>query len=418
MKIHVGYEPVRHQKLFHEDLTSFLLHLSAGMGAGKTHSLIMKMFQLSAINHAYPGGLVCPDLKEFKKDVLPGIEDICDKNKIRFEHHKTENWLKFPWQTRGKVYVVSAEKKIRGPNWAYALINEVTLIDLVRYKEVIARVRIREAPIKQICSSGTPEGTASEYYDYFVENPPRGLRIIYGKTDDNLKNLDPNYISNLESSFDSKMLDAFRHGLWVNMSGNRFYYSYRPELNLDESIKPDPEAEYLCSMDFNVDPFCMTLWQTDGWSLYAVDQIELTGGEGYDTKKAAAALKSRGYHPHNTSIFPDPAGKARSTKGKPDLQILREAGFNKIFVRSRAPDMRRRQLNTNNLLEKGRVKINPKLAPGMRRDFEQVQVDPISMDKLKDNHKLTHFSDGFDYMCDILFPMSGAKSESRTVRIR
>lgn len=407
-----------HQKEFFNDRASKLLHLSTGFGGGKTFVLCHKILQLSKSNYPFSGGLVCPDYQEFKKDVLPEMEGILDKADIPFKYHGTDHYFQVPW-TPGKIYVASADKKIRGPNWAYAGINEVTLISLLRYKEIIGRVRIKGAKQPQIISVGTPEGFASEYYEYFIENPPKNhrLRMLYGTTDANLENLAEDYIGTLEDAYDSKMIEAYRKGLWVNMTGNLFYYSYNPAINEDMKLMPDAQAPFLCSMDFNVDPFCATLWQYDGYKIYGVDQVELKGGDGYDTKKMIQALVSRGYRPQNTVIYPDPAGRQRSTKGKPDIQVLKEAGYN-VQVRSVAPSFRARQLNVNNLLDKGRIVIHPVKCKGIRKDFQGVEQDILTQEKNKDNPNLTHFSDGLDYMCDILFPFSGKAKQSRMEKLR
>lgn len=406
----------RHQKEFLADTTSRLLHLSTGFGGGKTHGLCLKALQLSQLNAPHPGGLVGPDFKEIKKDVIPEMELILEKNKIPYRYHKTEHWFLFPW-SKAPLYVVSAEKKIRGPNWAYAVINELTLMPLVRYKEIMGRVRVKGASVPQIASCGTPEGFASEFYEYMIENPPESLRIIYGSTDDNIENLHTDYISLLEDTYDKKMLDAYRRGLWVNMAGNLFYYSFNPVKVYDETLQPDQFSSFVCSMDFNVDPMTATLWGFDGYKIYGVGQVLLEGAEGYNTQNMCDALKARGFVPSNTTIFPDPAGRARSTKGPPDVKILQDNGY-AVRVKTVAPSFRRRQLNTNNLLDKGRVKLNPNLCKGMVKDFQAVEQDIITLEKKKDSPKLTHFSDGFDYMTDILFPFSGDLKGAREVKIR
>lgn len=408
--------PNHHQRQFLEDRVSKLVHLSTGFGGGKTFILCHKILQLSAVNAPFPGGLISQDYQEFKRDVLPEMEKILNDADIQYRYHGTDHYFEFPW-SEGKLYVVSADKKIRGPNWAYAGINEVTLIPLVRYKEIVGRVRVKGAPQSQVVSVGTPEGFASEYYDYFIETPPNRLRVIYGTTDANLDNLADDYILTLEDAYDSKMIEAYRKGLWVNMTGNLFYYAYNPVKNEDPKLEIDEQAAFLCSMDFNVDPFCATIWQFDGFTLYGVDQIELKGDEGYDTKKMIKALQARGYKPHNTVIYPDPAGKHRSTKGKPDVQQLKDAGYT-VNVKNAAPSFRARQLNVNNLLDKGRIVINPQKCKGIRKDFQGCQQDILTLEKKKDNPLLTHFSDGLDYMCDILFPFSGNLKSTRVQKVR
>lgn len=415
-KFKLKYNKNKHQKEFHDDVTSRFLHLSTGFGGGKTFALCQKALKLSFLNAPYNGGLVAPDFQEFKKDVLPEMEEILLKNNIPYRHHKTDHYFTFPW-TRGKLFIASADKPIRGPNWAYALINEVTLVPIEKYKEVIGRVRVKGAKYPQICSVGTPEGYANEYYSYFIEAPPKGLKIIYGSTDDNAHNLHDFYLENLEAAYDSKWIEAYRKGLWVNMADNLFYYSFDPNKNLDESLQPSMFDQYLVSMDFNVDPFCATIWGYDGHQLFGLDQIELKGAQGYRTENMIEAMKARKYVPGNCVIYPDPAGRARSTKGFPDVTILRNAGF-EVRVKAAAPSFRARQLNVNNLLDKSRIVFNPVRCPGIKRDFEGVQQDLTTLEKMKNNPSLTHFSDGVDYMCDILFPFSGNAKATTMTRIR
>jgi hypothetical protein len=415
MDLKVKYAKNKHQILFHEDLTSKYLHLSTGYGGGKSHALVMKLIQLSIKNRDYNGGLVCPSYADFKRDMMVLIEEICDRNRIKFRYHKTEHWYSFPW-TSGKIYIATGEKALKGPNWAFACINELTLLEFERFREVIARVRLKKASYPQIASCGTPEGLLTGFYSFFIENPGPNTRIIYGSTDDNLHNLNADYISSLETAYDQRQLEAFRHGRFVNMQGNRFYYSYSHETN-SCLTKEDQGNPILVSCDFNVDPMVATIWQwqMDG-SIHAVNEIVLK--ENADTNKLATALKARGYTPERTEIYPDPAGNARSTKGQPDIVILRNHGFFNIKVRSKAPPFRRRQLNVNNLFEKRKLFINIKACPTMHRDLLLCTQDQVTLEKEKSSPELTHSSDGLDYMADILFEFSGKKPETSIYKLR
>lgn len=415
-RFRIGYNRNKHQREFHADRTSKFLHLSTGFGGGKTFALCMKTIDLSQINRNMAGGLVVPDYSEFRKDVLPEMEGILDRHKVPFVYHKTHHYFKFPW-SQAPCYVLTAEKPIRGQNLAYATINEVTLMPLLRYKEVIGRVRVKGAICPQVASVGTPEGHVSEYYEYMIENPPKGMRIIYGNTDDNAANLGDFYLENLESAYDSKMIDAYRKGLWVNMSESLFYYAYDPKKNHNFTMTLQDFEQYHISMDFNVDPFCANVWGDDGNTLYGLTQIELKGGEGYNTENMVTAMQARGFTPSNSIIYPDPAGKSRSTKGQPDTKILRDAGY-EVRVKNVAPNFRTRQLNVNNGLDKGRIQFNPDLCKGLRKDFVGVEQDKITLEKLKTNPNLTHHSDGLDYMYDILRPFTGSLKSTTQTKIR
>jgi hypothetical protein len=379
----------------------------------------MKAFQLSWLNRPYRGGFMCPDFSDYKRDVLPTIEELLVKHRLMdfTAYNKSDKTWVFPW-SKGPMYVVTAEKKLKGPNWAYACINELTLCPFERYREVMARVRIKGAKFPQIASVGTYEGTYPEYDEFFWDNPNPQSRLIQGSTRDNAENLDGGYIQMLEGAYDSKMIQAYIDGDRVNLLGNLFYYGYHPLKNDVPGYKiPQDSIGFLCTMDFNVDPFCAGIWVRDHKGVVCVDQIKLSGGRGYDTSEMIRALIARGYTPDNTTIYPDPAGQARSTKGKPDVVTLREAGF-EVIHKSAAPRLRQRQLNANNLLEKGIVRIDPQKAPDVKKDFMKVTQDKVTLEKVDTNPELTHFSDGTDYMLDILFPWSGSRSGTRQEKIR
>lgn len=422
-KIPYGTGKNKHQKEFDEDLTTKFLHLNSGYGGGKTFALVQKGLKLSYLNRPYPGGLVVPSFRDYKRDVLPIMEDVLDQAKLidKCRYHKTDAYWQFPW-TPGKLYVASAETKLRGPNWAYALINEITLMPWERYREAVGRVRIKNTPNPQIASVGTPEGTASDLYEHFVLNPMERSRIIYGDTRDNAANLASDYIKSLMDSYDPIALKAYLMGLFINMNGHQFYYALDPNKNYDDTIVEDATAPVLVTMDFNVDPFCVSLWQRhwnkerDWVEYHAFGEIILQGG--HQTEHMARALIERGYTPERTTIFPDPHGKSRSTQGNPDVVTLMHAGFKQIRTANVAPQFRRRQLGVNNLLDKARIKVNPKKCPWLKRDLEAVEQDPVDYSKLKKNPKLTHSSDGMDYMLDLLEPLSGAKPKSGSTRIR
>jgi len=431
----VLYKKNKHQRVLQDDLTTKFLHLSCGFGGGKSYGLLMKGLQLSYLNKDIPGGLVCPSHADYKKDIEPLFEEILEDNKIRYKYHKTDKWFRFGW-SKGKIYIISAEKKIRGPNWGFALLNEVTLISHDRYKDVVGRVRIKNTPYPQIVSSGTPEGTTHWLYEKFIADPMRRSKLIYGDTRDNAMNLNEDYIPSLEDSYDSIMLDAYLKGLFVNMISNRFYYAYDPIKNDDESITRDPDKIVHVALDFNVDPMCASLWHVIplGNKRYAqldrrgfqqhkflcFGEIELKGGQGADTYKMIEALKARNINPTNCIIYPDPAGKARNTaarNARSDIRIIEEERY-KVRFRSKAPLFRKRQLATNNLLDKALIVINPKTAPGVKRDFEAVAQDIATFEKMKNDKQLTHFSDGVDYMVELIIPESGDHKRSGMIRLR
>lgn len=415
-KITINPELVGAQFDFYEDDETKFLHLSAGFGFGKTTVLCYKLLKLSILNRPFDGGIVCPSFTDFKRDVLPSLVGILEKHDIPYEYHGTDHHFKFPWSS-GYLRVFTAEKKLRGPNMSYIGLNELGLIPFERYQEAIGRVRIKGAPCPQVVSSGTPDqGLSSPYYQIFVENPWKNSKILFGSTRENAHNLSPTYIQSLYESYPKLLLDAFMEGQFVNITGNRFYFSYDQTRNDNANLKPNEDTHFFCGIDFNVQPFCASIWQRQGSKIVCLDEIVLSGGEGYDTKNMITALESRGYGPYNTILYPDPSGNSRSTKGLPDIKVLENHGFT-CRVKNVAPRFRERQINVNNLLEKGIIQIHPK-CKAMKKDLVAVECDPVTLQKKKNNPALTHLSDGMDYMIDIEFPFSGKKAASEIKRFR
>lgn len=400
---------------FMMDYETKFLHLSAGYGFGKSRTLILKLLELSKLNAPYPGGVVVPSYTDFTRDVKIAFEDIFHENNIKAEYHGSEHKYKLPW-TKGALYVATAEKKIRGPNWSYAGINELTLIPMERYREIIGRVRIKGAKFPQIVSSGTPEGIASDYYEAFVEKPLAGSKCLYGDTRENAHNLNSNYIQSLYDTYPKALIDAYMKGLWVNLTGNRFYFEYDPIKN-DGVNTPNPDLPFIIGMDFNVEFLSASVWQIWGNRVIGFDEIVLEGGEGFKVENMIQALQSRGYGAYNSIICPDPAGKSRNTSGKTEVEILEQAGY-QVRTRAAAPRFRERQINMNKLFELGRIVVHPENQKKTKRDFMAVECDPSTLEKKKNNPKLTHLSDGVDYLVDLYFPFNDKRTQNTTQRIR
>jgi len=381
--------------------------------SGKTYSLCMKAIKFRWINRNFSGGLTAPSYAELKKDVLPTFEQIFDENKVPHRYHQTDKVFTFPW-CKGKLYLFTAENKIRGPNLSDMAINEATLISRKRYLECIGRVRVKGAAHPQIYSSGTPESIGNYMHDLFVEKPMENSRILYAKTMDNAENIDPAYIQSLRASYDSVTLQAYLEGLWVNLNGNQFYYAFT-DANEDKTIQRVEHEITHCFLDFNVQRMTATMWHQIGGRLLGFTEIVIP--DNADTNKMVNALLANDFTPDNTIIYPDPAGKNRRTSGNSDHIILRNAGF-EVRAKPAAPRMRARQLNVNNLLDKRVIMFNPDKMPTMRKDLRAVEQDPHTFEKVKKNEALTHASDGLDYGCDILYPMSGKREKSDIIKFR
>ena len=404
------------QSAVYNDTKTKILTMSAGLGAGKSHVGVRKALQLSALNQGFAGGFLCPSYSDFRKDIKPLFEEILqdhmqlEKNK-HWWFHGTHKEYSFIWNKK-PLYVFTGESPIAGPNLAYCVINEYSLMKWERINEMIRRVRIGEAKYKQRVLVGTPEDTYG-WLEEFVENQenendvnPNHFKIVYADTSENY-HIDQSYRRQLELMLDEQMLKVFASGQIVKIGSDYFYYSYSDKENVQE-VTEDKSLPVYVALDFNVGRMCASFNQIkhiDGEKkIHCFDELELTGDS--NTYSMRDALLSR-YDKERLIITCDAAGKNRSTTGVKgllsDVAILRSAGF-KVRFKAQNLGFRRRQLLMNGILHNKHLLINPKCKK-VRRDFKTVKQKQDTLEKEKKDEKLTHFSDGLDYLCDFEFEM-------------
>jgi len=420
------YVRLPYQDSFHESRKP-KVYLSTGYGGGKTYSLVMKMFQLMNENKGLAGGILCPTLKMYKKDVLTTIDDICRSHGIHPKYNKSECTWFFP-ETKSHVHVFHAEddgRSIRGPNLAWAVINELTLCSRDSFLALIARVRLKEAKLPQVAMSATPEGF-NWAYEYFVESQRADTDFITGDMRLNHHNAE-SYARMLEESYDPLMREQYIEGKFVNLVGKRCAYAFDRYKHTSPNIDKLPTYPVWVSLDFNVSPMAATLWNRVPFGinyhgdnsftheLRAFDEICL---ESSNTYELCDVLHSKLAKDDVVTIFPDPAGVARSTKsrGHSDIDILRQAGFTDIRYK---PSISVRDcLNSlNALLAKDRIVINSNKCRNMVADLEQCKFKEGSFEIDKSNLKRTHWLDGLKNLTDYEFPTVRSRG-MREERIR
>ena len=413
----IKYDRLPYQAEFHDSLSPNV-YLSAGYGGGKTYALCMKAFKLMSQNKRVPGGLLAPDLKMFKRDVLPTFKSICMKHRIPWRFHRQDSILQFP-TTGTEIYVFHSEDdgdSIRGPNLGYGLINEVTLCSKGAYDAFLARIRIKEAKVRQLAMSGTPEGF-NWTYDYFIANKREDTHMIFGDMRLNT-HVAEDYAKRLSDSYDDILAQQFIEGKFVNTNGNQAAYKFNRTKNVDK-VERDLDLPVWVSIDFNVAPMAATLWnrypdKTDGPILRAFDEIAIINA---DTYLLSQTIKEK-VGTENVVLFPDPAGNARSTKSqKTDIQILRDAGFDDIRFRSRIKSVKDCLTALNSFIGKNRLIVGDKCRQTIL-DLEQCSLKQGSSELDKSNPQRTHWLDGIKNMIEFEFPVTVGAGGWRNSQIR
>lgn len=413
----IEYKRLPYQSEFHDSLMPNV-YLSAGYGGGKTYALCMKAFKLMSQNKGVPGGFLAPDLKMFKRDVVPTFKQICRDHRIPFRYHKQDSTLLFP-TTKSIIYVFHSEDdgdSIRGPNLGFGLINEITMCSKGAFDAFISRIRIKEANVRQVAMSGTPEGF-NWTYDYFVANKREDTHLIFGDMRLNTF-VAEDYAKRLEDSYDDLLVQQFVEGKFVNTNGNQAAYKFNRVQHTDNNIKRVDGLPVWVSIDFNVAPMSATLWnkhpEGSGRVLSAFDEICITNA---DTYLLAQTIKER-VGTENVILFPDPAGNARSTKGpKTDIQILRDHGFEDIRFRSRIKSVKDCLTALNAFIGKNKLVIGSQCRQTIL-DLEQCQMRTGTNELDKSNTQRTHWLDGIKNMIEFEFPITAGVGGWRQTQIR
>lgn len=400
----VIYKPLSFQRRFHFSRKP-KVYLSGGYGSGKTFALIMKAFFLMNENPGLPGGLLVPNLKMFKRDVLPAMREVCKENDIELIYNAQDYFFFFPL-LKNYIYVFHSEDNgdsIRGPNLSFGLINEVTMCSKGAFDAFMARIRLKKAGLLQLAMSGTPEGF-NWAYEYFIESPREDTDLIFGNSRENTHVAD-SYVKGLEDSYDTLMQQQYIDGKFVSMSGARALWSFDRFKHVSATAERIEGAPIWVSLDFNVNPMAATIWNrmphTSGKLLRAFDEVCLNSS---DTHQIAAVLKER--YGTQITIFPDPAGDARSTKsrGHTDISILREAGFTDIRYKKAITSVRDCLNASNNLLDKNLIEVHPR-CKNFIADAEQCILRSGGLEIDKKNVMRSHWLDGFKDMVDYEFPI-------------
>jgi len=422
MKIDYDYRSISYQKKFHESTKPKAL-LSTGFGGGKTYSLDMKCFQLMDLNRGLPGGMLCPSIKMYKRDVLPLFREICAENKIRYKYNKTDLVWFFP-NAQATMYIHHSEDdgaSIKGPNYAWGAVNEIASCTEMAVKMLMGRIRHKKAKRLQFIASGTPEGF-NWTYDYFIEKPRPDTDLIIGDAREN-KYVHETYFDQLTEDYDGPEAEMYIGGKWVNLSGKGCVHAFDRMKHTADGVNYLEAEDIWVPLDFNVAPMCGSLWQlrqtgydhrTSKYTtrrLQCFDQIQIMDSNTWefckvlDEKLTALGVRKDGAgNWPGITIYPDPAGVGRSTKSHyTDFDILREHGYRVLKYKTKLSV--RDCINAVNRTFKNDGAIINKKCSDVIADLEQCIFKKGIFEIDKSNPKRSHHLDGIKNMMDYEFPV-------------
>jgi hypothetical protein len=399
MRVSADIDVLPHQLEFIKSENKFTA-LVGGFGSGKSYAGILRTMELIKKRKGKALIIFVSPTYTLANDVnIPGFTEFLDHYLIPYKIRQSERKITLTGYLKGQVWFRSGDspEKIVGVNATDFILDEFDILtpkqQRILWDKVIARIRGCDDSTGAITT--TPEGF-KKTYELFVEKQIG--KLIKANTAANVY-LPSDYVDTLYSQYDSKLVQQYVNGEFVNIKGALAYYSFDRNRNVITYEDLDPhEIEF--GIDFNVNPM------TSAHAIFTGGKIIFIG-ESYlrnsNTESMTVHLKNR-YPGKVFRACPDMTGKKRTTNsslGQSDLTILRSAGF--AIDGTRNPFVRDRLNSVNSALEKGKILIMDN-CKYLIRDFEQVILNEYG-EIDKSNLDLTHISDAAGYLIYKYFPL-------------
>lgn len=259
-------------------------------------------------------------------------------------------------------------------------------------------------------------GLVSWNYDYHWTAKSGWFdKKLFSTTEENIRNLPEDYISNLRQIYTPEEIEMFLYGRVVRKVEYRAVFDFDYERNVLKAAEDavDPKSVVI-SVDFNAAPMCASVFSFQFGRWVCVDEIELWGATTYDL---AGEINERGY---GGVIIGDASGNRRDTRGEmsdfdilesmcPQFEIMRGLVWRGHARTKRAysnPPVRDTVHMTNKMLRGRELVFNPsKLeSGGVPASLAAAVWDPAgrAIDKRGDrSHNVraprTHFADTVRY---------------------
>lgn len=257
----------------------------------------------------------------------------------------------------------------------------------------------------------TPEGF-SFAYKRWIKEPGKGYKRYKVSTYSNKKNLPPDYIDNLKSSYPPQLIEAYLDGEFVNLTSGAVYPNFDRLANHSDEVVKQGDTLHI-GMDFNVRHMAAGIHVIRDGKPIAVDEIT----DGLDTPSVCEIIKSR-YPNHSIIVYPDASGNGSSSKSASlsDISILKDNGF-KVKAPNANPRIKDRVASLSGAICNANgerfYKVNTVMCPGITDSLErQVYTKNGEPDKASGHD---HHSDEVGYFVHFNWPIKKKRFSSKTV---
>jgi hypothetical protein len=408
------------------------------------------MLQLSAINAPHPGMITVSHFDHFEDTILPAITDLDPRTGLPWfldtsQFYYSSRRHLFEWIGGGPIAVYSARypDAIKGPQRAFAVMDEPGIIAYEAYRATVNRIRHPMAKLRQFVASGTPEGLTwlADLVERERTGGDRPVFVYRMHTRDNRELLthQPTYIQQVLENATEAEARSYLAGDVVTLVGAAAYPSFARDVHWRTDVPVLPDLPLRISFDFNVDPMACIVAQIvpgdDGRMLHVIDAVVqhaswtpevchvLVARYGREACRTAG-LGDRGW-PGGLIVYGDATGRARTTVSlQSNYDLIREilapespAGFAihpSVLAGNPAQDDRVNAVNVLLRDATGRVRcLIRKTLPvetcstrPLVRSLEQTIKAPGTNQIWKGGHDtITHASDALGYLVAAEFPV-------------
>jgi len=364
----------------------------AGRRFGKTYLALMWLC-LGNIEANERRWFIAPTYRQGKMIAFPVLRQI-----FRGRAKINESELKVTLPNGAEICIKGAdnEDSLRGAGLNRVVLDEYAMFKSHVWQEIVLPMLATTQGDAMFI--GTPDGYNSLYDLYLKgQSDPEWMSWQYTTIEGGFVADDE--IDRLKSNMDGRL---YRQEMEASFetTGNRAAYNFDRDVNVRKA--EGLTSERFIGMDMNVDYMSAVIAcvYTDG-TIHYYDEIRQSNS---NTEAMSREMRKRwGLHP----IFPDPAGKARSTtSNRSDHQILKDNGF-QVIARVAHPTQKDRLSALNRMLLDAKDRVKMTIDPSciyLIKDLEQVQRDKKGgIDK--SNPELSHMLDACSYYIEYKHPI-------------
>lgn len=385
--------------------------IEGGSRAGKSFE-IMRQIIVRAAKEPYSEHIICRETFNAAKrsiwlKTMPDVFRMCFPGLIP-SIRRSDGIYYADLSNGSKIYIAGLDddkklERLLGTEYSTIWFNESNQIPFSAVSKLKSRLAQKNKLIKKCFFDLNPTKTTSWVYQVFHQkvNPidgemlsdPENYLTIKMSPQDNLENIDPEYIKMLESLPEKERL-RFLMGEYDDENTGAAVYAFSDDHVTEEAKKL--QGTVWVGSDFNVLYNSDVLCSQHAHGLYVWDEQQIAG----DTFKKCEGLNRKGAP--GASVVCDSTGNARRTSGISDHEILKQAGFNVVVFQN--PAVADKINNLNRCFTLGLIKIHPSCKK-LIRDLKQLKWRKDGELDQKTDPSLSHLVDSLAYLCYKLYPL-------------